>query len=77
MKGKVAGPICPREFLQVFLPFKPGGPQQPRRMKEPFRRVAEQTVETAMYGPMVRPLALPVVYIYISPPDYSAEALLS
>lgn len=78
MKGKVAGPICPREFLQVFLPFKAGGLQQPpRRMKQPFRRVAEQTVETAMYGPMVCLLVLLVVYIYISSPDHSAEALLS
>lgn len=37
----------------------------PRRMKKQFRVVAEQEVETAMYGPIVRLLALPVVYIHI------------
>jgi hypothetical protein len=78
MKGKFAGPICPQEFLQVFLPFKAGRLQKlPRRMKEPFRRVAKQTAETAMYGPMVCSLALPLVYIHMSSPDHCTEALLS
>ena len=54
MKGKFGGPYCPEKFLQVFLPFKERELQQmPRRMKKPFRRVAEQKVETAMYEPMV------------------------
>jgi len=78
MKGKFAGPICPKQFLQFFLPLKHGELQKmPKRMKKPFRRVAEQTVETAMYGPMVCPLSLPVMYIHMSAPDRCAEALLS
>jgi hypothetical protein len=78
MKGKFAGPIGPSEFLQVFLPFKAGKlPRLPRRMKTPFRRVAEQKAETAMYDLMVCSLSLPVVYIDTSPPDHSAEAFLS
>jgi len=78
MKGKFAGPICPEEFLQVFLPFKQGDLQQmPRRMKKPFRCVAEQKVETAMYDPMVCPLSLSVMYIHVSPSDRCAETLLS
>ena len=67
MKGKFAGPICPGEFLQFFLPFKSRKlPQMPRRMKKPFQRVAEQKVETAMYGLMVCSLTPPIMYIYDS-----------
>ena len=67
MKGKFAGPICPKQFLQVFLPFKPRELQQmPKRMKKPFRRVAEQKVETAMYELMVCSLAPPIMYVYES-----------
>lgn len=53
-------------IFQIFLLFKAGELQRmPRRMKKQFRVVAEQEVETAMYGPIVRLLALPVVYIHI------------
>lgn len=78
MKGKFAGPICPKEFLHVFLPFKRRElPQMPKRMKKPFRSVAEQKMETTMYGPMVCPLSLSVMYIHMSPPDLCVGALLS
>lgn len=49
----------------------------PKRMKKPFRYVAEQKVETAMYEPMVCPPALPIMYIYMNPLDWCAETLLS
>lgn len=63
MKGKFAGPICPKEFLQVFLPFEQSELQQmPKRMKKPFQRVAEQKVETAMYELMVCSLTPPIMY---------------
>lgn len=70
MKGKFAGPMCPKEFLQVFLPFKRGVLQKmPKRMKKSFRHVAEQGLETAMYEPMVCPPGPPIMYIYPSAPD--------
>lgn len=66
MMGKFAGPLNPKDFLQLFLPLKSKVLKQlPRRMKAQFRRVAEQTVETAMYGPMVCP-RLPSRCVYLS-----------
>jgi hypothetical protein len=79
MKGKLAGPILPLEFLRTFLPFRRGELERmPGRRKKAFQRVADQKVETAMYDPMVCPcVTLPIVHICMSLPDCGAEALLS
>jgi hypothetical protein len=68
MKGKFAGPISPSEFVQTFLPFKRGELEpMPGRRKKVFQSVADQRVETAMYGPMVCPhYSIYCVYLYDS-----------
>jgi hypothetical protein len=68
MTGKFAGPISPLEFMQTFLPFKRGELEpMPKRRKKVFQNVADQRVETAMYGPMVCPLySIYCAYLYDS-----------
>jgi hypothetical protein len=68
MNGKFAGPISPSEFIKTFLPFNRGELEpMPGRRKKVFQRVADQRVETAMYGPMVcSPYSTYCAYLYES-----------